>query len=356
MPKPSEQTNFSRLRSIFFFGLIALLLVGFLYIIRPFFYPIFWAAIIAILFYPIHKKLRDGLKLPRLSALMTVILALVTIAVPLSVITLLLFQQSAALYESISNGSLYANIQTLNRWIEQTAFAPYIAGAKEQWTVYAADATRAISIFLFNNIKAITENSIRFVFYLFIMLYTLFYFLKDGGKILRRLQHLSPLLDHHDELLYERFTSTVRATLKGTFIIGGIQATLGGILFWITGIEGALIWGTIMFLLSIIPGFGSFIVWLPAGIILLVLGDIWQGIVILIVGTLVISTIDNLLRPLLVGKDIQMHPLMVLFTTLGGIILFGFPGFIIGPIIAALYLSVMSIYDNYYLHELKHND
>jgi predicted PurR-regulated permease PerM len=187
------------------------------------------------------------------------------------------------------------------------------------------------------------------------MIYTLFFFLKDGKRMLTRLMHLCPLGDVYEEMLYQRFTSTARATLKGTIIIGTIQGTLGGILFAITGIEGALIWGILMILLSLIPGIGSAIIWLPAGIIMLGLGNIWQGVTILAVGMFVISLIDNILRPALVGKDTQMHPILILFSTLGGIAFFGISGFIIGPVITALFLAVVSIYEHYYKRELQDN-
>ncbi len=167
--------------------------------------------------------------------------------------------------------------------------------------------------------------------------------------------HLSPLGDQYEQMLYQRFTSTARATLKGTLIIGGIQGVLGGLLFYFTGVEGAFVWGVIMTILSIIPAVGSFLVWFPAGIIMIATGNIGAGITILLVGAIIISNIDNVLRPPLVGKDTQMHPLFILFSTLGGIMLFGVSGFIIGPVLMALFLAVVSIYDHYYKTELDRN-
>ena len=158
-----------------------------------------------------------------------------------------------------------------------------------------------------------------------------------------------------EQMLFDRFTSTARATLKSTFIIGGIQGLLGGIVFWITGIQGALVWGVVMGALSVLPAVGAFMVWLPAGLITLALGNIWQGVTILLMGFLVIISIDNFLRPPLVGRDTQMHPLVVLFSTLGGLVIFGVSGFVIGPIIAALYISIISIYNDYYKSELGSN-
>jgi len=169
------------------------------------------------------------------------------------------------------------------------------------------------------------------------------------------LAHLSPLGNKYENMLYQRFTSTVRSTLKSTLVIGGIQGTMGGLLFWATGVQGAFVWGVIMVILSIIPAIGSFLVWFPAGLIMIALGNVWQGLTVLIVGTVLISNIDNFLRPKMIEKDIQMHPLLVLFSTLGGLALFEISGFVIGPVVAALFLAVLAIYDQYYKLELKKN-
>lgn len=356
MTKPSIDTlHFHRVRSVFFFGLIAVFSIAFLYVLHPIVYPIFWAAIIAIMFYPVYRSFTSMTGMQTASAIITIVLAVVVIFLPLSLLVVLIFQQSVLLYTSLSGGHFFIDVQGIATWLQHSPFAPYIDSIKSEWTNQAADASKFIATFLFQNLRSITQNSVSFIFFLFITLYALFFFLRDGERILRRLQHLSPLEDRHDVLLFKRFVSTVRATLKGTLIIGGIQGLLGGLLFWITGVEGAIIWGVIMFFLSMVPGLGAFLVWLPAGVIMLALGNTWQGIVIIIFGAVIISTIDNFLRPPLVGKNIEIHPLLVLFSTLGGIFLFGIPGVIIGPTIAALYLSIISIYDTYYLHELKRN-
>jgi predicted PurR-regulated permease PerM len=163
--------------------------------------------------------------------------------------------------------------------------------------------------------------------------------------------HLVPLGNKYEKILYTKFTETAFSALKGTLIIGGIQGLLGGLMFAFLGIQGAAIWGIIMVFLSILPT-GPSLVWLPTAIILLINGQIWQGLTLLFFGLLVISVIDNLLRPILVGKETKLHPLLILFSTLGGIILFGFTGFIIGPILAALVVSMWNIYDDHYKDEL----
>lgn len=342
------------MRSAFFFGLIVLLSIAMLYIIIPFIYPIFWAAVIAIIFYPIYLGINKHLKTPRMSSMISLILVVVVVFLPLTLISVLLVNESRDLYNRVSEGDFVSSLQNATEKLSQTSLGPYLGRAQEEWADYATSATKEISVFLFNNAKSLTQKSLTFVFMLFIMFYTLYYFFKDGPRMLKRLMYLSPLGDKYETMLYDKFTSATRATLKSTLLVGGIQGTLGGILFWIAGIDAALIWGVVMIALSIIPAVGSFIIWLPAGIVMLLLGNIWQGILILS-GGLIISVIDNLLRPPLVGKDIQMHPLVVLLSTLGGLIIFGISGFIIGPIIAALFLSIISIYNFYYRNELQNN-
>ncbi len=351
----NNKLGFDKMRSAFFFGLIIVLAIAILYIIRPFFYPIFWAAVLAMLFYPIFSWFNRCVKMPNLSALLTLILVIVIIFLPLTLISTLLINESVDLYQTAAHWNINSGFQTLSDKLSQTPLAPIIEKAQTEWASYAGDAAKTLSLFLFNNIKNITQNSLHFVFMLFMMLYALFFFLKDGPMILKRLMHLSPLGDEQEKMLYEKFNSAARATLKGTFIVGAIQGTLAGLLFLATGVQGALIWGILMVACAMIPAVGPSIIWFPTGIIMLLLGNVWQGLLILLVGFFVISTIDNLIRPKLIGKDIQMHPLLVLFSTLGGILLFGISGFVIGPIVASLFVAVTAIYDHHYRNELQNN-
>lgn len=351
----NNKMGFDKMRSAFFFALIIILVIAILYIFRPFFYPIFWAAVLAMLFYPIFSWFNKCVKMPNLCALLTLILVIVIIFLPLTAISTLLVNESVNLYQMAARWDINSSFQILSDNLSQTAVAPLIERAQTEWAAYAGGAAKAISLFLLNNIKNITQNSLHFVFMLFIMFYTLFFFLKDGPIILKRLMHLSPLGDEHERMLYEKFNSAARATLKGTFIVGAIQGVLAGFLFWATGVQGALIWGIIMVLCAMIPAVGPSIIWFPAGIIMLLLGNVWQGLVILLVGIFIISTIDNLIRPKLIGKDIQMHPLLVLFSTLGGILLFGISGFVIGPVVASLFVAITAIYDYHYRNELQNN-
>ena len=351
----THKVTFVTIRSAFFFCLIVLLGLGTAYLIRPFFFPLFWAAVVAVMFYPTYKWLEKHLKIPALSAIITIVCVIVTIFLPLILVSSLLVHESTAIYQKISQHDYGQQITDTAAQLESLPFGPAIISAQQNWPEYASATSESLSKFVFSNIKSITQNSVRFTFLSFIMLYCLYYFLKDGKKILERLMYLSPIGNKQEKKLYQRFTSKVRGTLKGTVIIGGIQGFLGWLLFVITGVEGAFVWGVVMTILSIVPAIGSFLVWLPAGIIMLIIGNTWQGVTILLVGAIVIGNIDNILRPPMVGKDIEMHPLLVLFSTLGGIALFGISGFIIGPVVIALFLAVMNMYSHFYKKELGKN-
>ena len=176
------------------------------------------------------------------------------------------------------------------------------------------------------------------------MLYTMFFFLMDGDKLLHKILYYLPLHDQDERRMLDKFTSVTRATLKGTAVIGLLQGTLAGMAFWVVGIPSSVFWGTIMAVLSIIPGIGTALVWVPAVIILAAGGNYLKAVGLCLFCALVVGSIDNLLRPVLVGKDTQMHELMIFFGTLGGIIMFGIMGMIIGPIVAALFVTIWEIY------------
>lgn len=349
--------DFNKIRNYLFLGALLLVTLLFLSLLKIFAYPIFWAAIIAAISYPFYNRLRKLIKNTTLSVSLVLLIITFIVVIPLSILGTLLVKESIDLYDTFSS-----NRENINTSIQQTFDGvrnnPYIAKLHIDEAMLSSrisEYSGTALTYVFNFIKNFTQNSFEFVIMFIIMLYALFFFIRDGEVMLKKLMYICPLGDKYEIMLYERFTSTVRATLKGTVILGIIQGTLGGIMFYIAGIPGALLWGVIMTLLSIIPGVGPAIVWVPAAIILFLLGDVWQAIMIVAVGTLIIGTIDNLLRPWLVGKDIQMHELLIFFSTLGGIAIFGISGFIIGPIIASLFVSFWQIYEHYYRAELSHN-
>ncbi len=352
-PQPSK-VNVLSVRSFFFFSLIALFGIGILYIFLPFLYSLFWAAVIATIFHPVYSFLFKHTALSRTSSTLTLLLVVATLFIPLIGVSILVIQQSGDLYNTIAQSGYQFSIGSATNWIAQTPLAPYHTMIVGQFQAHAGDIAKNVTTFIIQNFTTITQISATFIFQFCIMMYALYFFLKDGEKILKRIVHLSPLGDTYENLLFDKFISTSRATLKSILIIGGVQGTLGGLLFFFTGIPAPMVWGIIMIAFSIIPGMGSFVVWFPTALTVLLMGDIQTGIIIFIGGS-IISMVDNLLRPPLLGRDTQMHPLVVLLSTLGGLFLFGVSGFVIGPVMAALFIAVIDMYDHYYKDELLHN-
>ena len=193
-------------------------------------------------------------------------------------------------------------------------------------------------------LSAATRATAVFVFHFVILLYTMFFFLTDGPRLLDGVLAYLPLTRADQQRMLDRFVSVTRATLKGTILIGAAQGLLGGLAFWAAGIDGAIFWGTVMTVLSIIPGIGAALVWVPGAIVLVTSGEVLRGIALAAFCALVVGSIDNLLRPLLVGRDTQMHELLIFFSTLGGLMMFGVMGFIVGPILAALFVTVWELF------------
>ncbi len=339
----------------FFFLLLISVGVAVFFIFQPFLTAIVAAAILTALFKrPYHwfERLTRGSR--GTSAFLTCLLVITIIVTPLFLVLSLAISEASNLYYAMTQESTLET--STEKVLSAIRNAPY---AGTFFDTAAFDQEQIV-----NDIKEFSKNALgllqaayqgvtHFVFWVFIMFFTLFYFLIDGKKALRALMQLSPLKNEHDELLIQKFISISRATLKGTLVIGVIQGLLGGLMFWIAGVPSPAIWGLVMILFSIIPMIGSTLIWFPAGVIMLLLGNVWQGVFILAFGIGVISVIDNVLRPKLVGQDTQMHPLLIFFATLGGISFFGLPGFIIGPIIVSLFMALSEIYSIEFRDQLK---
>jgi len=335
--------------NIFFFIVLGAVTLLFLYLLRPFFFPIFWAVVIAGIFQPLYRRINRRLKRPNLSTLLIFLLIALIILLTLGTVGKLVFTESLQIYETLKPGKrdIDENFQRIISAIADNPLAGNLHIDRAFLSEKAAESVRSIANYIFVNLKELTQNTLGLLVMLAIMLYTLFFFIRDGDRFLQSAIRFFPLGMGRERLLYERFLLTVRSTLKVTLIIGGIQGIIGGILFFITGIEGAPIWGLLMILMAVVPVVGCSIIWAPAGILMLISGYIWEGVLILGGGVLVISMIDNVLRPILIGKDVAMHPLLIFLSTLGGIFIFGFSGFVIGPIITSMLLAVWDMYGEF---------
>lgn len=335
-----------QLNVYFFFLLLIGAGIVVFFIFQPFLTAIVAAAILSILFkstYRFCTKVLFGSEIAgSLAACIAVALLIVT---PIVFTLSLAVAEANNLYHTIGEArTLDQLVSSTARYIEGHPYAQYLVpeGAIDPNRI--AEDIKRLSENALGILQAAYQSVTHFVFWVFVMFFTLFYLFIDGEKAFRYLTRLSPLKNEHEKLLADKFVSISRATLKGTLVVGTTQGLLGGIAFWIAGVPSPAIWGLMMILLAMIPLVGSALVWVPAGIILLLSGSIWQGVFVLAFGFGVISVIDNILRPRLVGKDTQMHPLMIFFAILGGISFFGLPGFVIGPILVSLFLALWEIY------------
>jgi predicted PurR-regulated permease PerM len=352
MAEEGDNRNMAQMKSnnIPFIILLGAVTLLFLYLLKPFFFPIFWAVVIAGIFRPFYRRVNRRVHRPNLSTLVVFFVIALCILLPVGVVGSLVFNESVQLYEKLS-----PDTQNINRSFQQIIGAiadnPLAARLKINEAVLSekiVEVARSITNYIFIHSTSLTQNTLGLLVKFAIMLYTLFFFIRDGDTLLRMGMRICPLGMGREKRLYESFLVTARSTLKVTLIIGGIQGMIGGIVFFSTGIEGSLIWALLMILMAVVPVVGCSIIWGPAGLLMLLTGHLWEGILILAVGLFLISTIDNLLRPLLIGKDVEMHPLLIFLSTMGGIVLFGFSGFVIGPIITALLLAIWQMSDEFF--------
>jgi predicted PurR-regulated permease PerM len=331
-----------------FLILVVLVTLGFMWMVRPFMLPIFWAAVLAVLFRPIYYgwcQLFGGWR--NTSAALTLIVAVLVLFLPMAILTRAVVNEVVALYNRLVVGAVDPQAPLV--WIERQL--PYVAEYLEQYGIapenvqaWAVEAAGTVSQYVAQQALAFGQDAARFTILFSLMLYILFFFIRDGRRIQEALIRALPLGDARERRLFDRFGVVARATVKGTLVVAAVQGTLGGLLLWSVGIQGAVLWGVAMTVLSIIPAVGTVLVWGPAGIYLLSVGQVWQGVFVLAGGFFVVSIIDNILRPILVGRDTQMPDYLVLISTLGGLVKFGLSGFVLGPMVAAFFLVAWQIF------------
>jgi len=327
--------------------LVFLISSVFLLMIRQFLMAILLSGIFAALSHPIYSrfvKWFGGRRAP--ASIATILLILSVFLVPLGILLGITATQAIKVAE-IAKPWVKQHLSepgALSTTIQALPFYDTIAPYRNQIVTKLGELVSATSGFIVDRLSSVTFGTVQFFFMAFVMLYCMFFFLMDGRKLLHKILYYLPLESKDEESMLEKFTSVTQATLKGTLVIGALQGGLAGAAFAVVGIPSAVFWGAIMAVLSIIPGIGSALVWGPAAIILLTTGHLAKGLGLGIFCGVVVGSLDNMLRPVLVGKSTQLHELMIFFGTLGGILMFGVAGIIIGPIVAALFVTVWDIY------------
>jgi len=328
-------------------SLVFIISALFLTMIHQFLMAIFMAGLFSAMVSPIHiwltKKLNGR---ENLASILTVIGIVLLVLIPLAALITVIVAQAISVGQSVTPWvhSFIKEPTTVTLFLEKLPYYDNILPYRDIIIQKAGQLVGTVSAFLIDSLSSFTKLTINAVFSSVIMLYVMFYFLTMGDILLEKILFFLPLDDHDEQRLLKRFTSVARATIKGTLIIGILQGSICGLAFSIASIEGPVFWGSVMAVMSIVPAFGTAIIWLPALAILALTGD-FTGVIILAVFCGVIAgNLDNIIRPRLVGKDTEMHDLFVLFGTLGGLTMFGLLGIIIGPIIAALFITIWEIY------------
>jgi len=345
--------QFKTLQTSLFIFLLVVATALFGWLISGYILPVFWAVVLAILFHPVHMRIYAYTKeRAATSALLTMLFILVVVLVPIYILGALVASEAISLYVGLSQGdvesfNIFAQTQTLLAPLQQ--FGINVDNLQAEIVSFAQSFSAQIGSYALDIGRATAGTLVATL----LTLYILFFTLRDGKEIGTRVMKALPLGDAKEQMLFERFVAIVHAMFKGTFIIAIVQGAIGGALFMLVGIKSAALWAFVMGLFALIPAVGPAIVWLPAGLFLLATGAVWQGITVLAVGAVVISLIDNLLRPVLVAKGAAMSDVLVLLSVLGGLTLFGIAGIIIGPVITAFFLSMWQLFEHDYAKELK---
>ncbi|MCX8997505.1 AI-2E family transporter [Rhizobiaceae bacterium BDR2-2] len=332
-----------------FVTVVVLVSIAFIALVLPFYGAILWAVVLAILFNSLQRRLErsfGGRK--SLAAAVCTILCIFIVVIPVSLLLASLAREATNLYTRLSNrefdpAAILAQVRaSLPTFVLDALARLNLAEFSEiqaRLTAFIGQVTQAIA----TRALAIGQNTAQLLINLGVLIYLLFFLFRDGPRLVGAIRRSSPLNLRQTDYLFGQFAAVVKATVKGNVIIAAIQGTIGGVTFWLLGIEAALLWGVVMAMLSLLPAVGAFLVWAPVAIYFLLSGSYLKGILLFAVGVFVISLIDNLLRPPLVGKSTRLPDYLVLVSTLGGLALIGMNGFVIGPLVAALFLAVWSL-------------
>ena len=319
----------------------------FLSMIHQFLMAIFLAGLFSALARPVYRRLRIAFKGHRHAASVTTLfLMIIVVLIPLMLLVGIIVGQAIDVGQAVTPW-IKQNIEqpdSMTAYLQQLPFYEYLEPYREVILEKAGKLVGSVSNLIVGGLSQATLGTANFLFMTFVFLYTVYFLQMDGPKLIRKILYYLPLNGDDESLMLNKFTSVTRATMKGTMMIGLLQGVLAGGAFAVAGIDNAVFWGTIMAVLSVIPSVGSALVWLPASIILILQGSIGAGVGLLVFCGLIVGSLDNVLRPILVGKDTKMHELMIFFGTLGGIFMFGIAGIFIGPLIASLFVTVWELY------------
>jgi predicted PurR-regulated permease PerM len=333
-----------------FLALTLAISVAFAWILWPFYGAILWGTVTAIVFAPLNRRMSNSLPQRRnLAAVVTVMIIVLVVILPLVLLAASMAQEASGVYDRLQTGDLDLGtvfrrlFDALPTWAADLLRRFGLTSFVEAQERMSAALIKG-SHFLAAQALDIGQGAVSFVVNLCVMLYLLFFLLRDEETLARQMRDAIPLRLEEKDALFRKFAIVIRATVKGDLLVALLQGALGGLIFWILGVSAPLLWAASMAFLSLVPAIGAAMVWGPVAIYFLTTGASWQGIVLIIYGAFVIGLADNVLRPILVGKDTKMPDYVVLISTLGGIEMFGLNGFVVGPVIAATFIAAWDIF------------
>ena len=335
-----------------FLLLLALVTLAFFWILLPFSGAVFWGMVLAIVFAPLHDRILTEVgNRPNVAALLALLVIVLMVILPVTLISASLVDQALGLYAMVSGGQLDLNamlrriVTGLPDWagsLYERYYPTVLSTVQDKLAAGVAQASQMAARYAVN----VGSSALNFLVSMTVMLYLLYFLFRDGRTISARIKRAVPLSSRYKRPLFDNFVTVIRATVKGNVLVAMEQGALGGLIFWFLDVPGPVLWGVVMAFLSLLPAVGAAIIWGPVAIYFLFTGAIWQGAVLALYGVLVIGLVDNVLRPILVGKDTKLPDYLVLLSTIGGMALFGLNGFVIGPVIAALFVASWNLFAN----------
>jgi len=350
------------LARVFLLALVAVSTLAFLWLVSPFSGAILWGVIAAVLFDPLNRRLLRAMPGRRnRAALVTLLIITGLVVVPAMLLGVALLGEASSFYGRVQSGEIdlgrmFVDAQThlpswARGWLADTGLSD-VSGLRAKLGHGFASSFQVVAGHILN----VGQWTFSFFLALGVMLYLTFFLLRDGHELVGRIEEALPLTERQRQVLLVKFVAVIRATIKGSLIVALLQGATGALVFWALGIPGALLWGVAMGFFSLFPAIGTGLIWVPVTIYLLATGSIWEGVVLFLCGFFVISSVDNIVRPILVGHDARMPDYVVLIATLGGFELMGFNGFVIGPVIAALFMAVWEIFRDAQAHAAALDD
>ncbi len=312
--------------------------------LQPFLDVLAWATVLVIIFYPLHHRLVERTGRPGLSAMLSCLIVIATVLIPLTLVSIAVYNELSGIAQN-----LQANVASLLdpnspvtgrylQWLER-----YVDVERFRSQEFVVERLRSMSGAIAGRTLGLVGGLVGTIVQIVFVIFTMFYLFRDGNRIVLALRGALPLERTQSDEIFARTRDVISASIYGVLVIATIQGILGGLAFWVLGLPSPLVWGVLMLLLSMIPMAGAFIVWVPAAIFLAMTGHVPKAILLTVWGAGVIGTIDNFLRPKLVGEKTRLHELLIFFSVLGGLQVFGVLGIVLGPVVVAVTLALFDI-------------